>query len=78
MELAANLPPTQFHHGQDDPVIPVSWMQKTADEMKAKGIHVNVNIYPDQPHTLDKKSGDACRQRTHEFLLGLLQCDEVK
>lgn len=75
VELSASLPATQFHHGQDDDVIQVDLMQQTADEMKANGTDVDVNIYPDQEHILDDACGKICRQRTHEFLFRLLQPD---
>lgn len=73
VEISAKMPATQFHHGADDEVIPEPWMRQTADEMKELGSHVEVNVYQNQQHTLDDKSGEICRQRTQEFLAGLLR-----
>ena len=78
VEINPNMPATQFHHGNDDEVISVHWMRQTADEMKAKGTLVDVNVYHNQSHTLDEKSREVCRQRTCDFLSTLLQSRELE
>ncbi|MCR9202017.1 MAG: dienelactone hydrolase family protein [Planctomycetaceae bacterium] len=73
MELTATLPDTQMHHGANDSVVLPEWMAETARRMQACGTRVDSHVYAGQEHTLTGTAAELCRQRTHDFLQGLIR-----
>ena len=58
----AVLPPTQIIHGSADTNVPLTLVERFVENYREAGGHVELEVFPDQPHTFAAKPGSLTDQ----------------